>query len=120
MISKKAAFVRLARLVLATGVLATAGAAQALNISLPGETASYKESTLPGYALVQRNCMTCHSAQYVLTQPPLARGYWEATVKKMKKPFGATFPDAEIPDMVDYLVTTYGVSTRPPTAAAGK
>ena len=42
-------------------------------------------------------------------QPPTsARAYWDATVKKMKKPFGAQFPDEDIAAMVDYLVKTYG------------
>lgn len=81
----------------------------AVDIQLPPETAVFKPSELPGYALAQRNCMTCHSVHYIQSQPPtLPRGYWDATVKKMKKPFGAQFPDAEIPDMVDYLVKTYG------------
>ncbi len=53
--------------------------------------------------------MTCHSAQYVLTQPPSSpRSYWDATVRKMKKPFGAPFADEDIPAMVDYLTKTYG------------
>ena len=77
--------------------------------SLPVETVVYKESSLPGYQLVQRNCIGCHSAHYVQTQPPaLARTYWENTVKRMKTPFGAPFPDEDIPAMVDYLVKTYG------------
>ena len=83
--------------------------ALALDISLPVETAAYKPSTLPGYALAQQHCMTCHSAQYVLTQPPMSpRAYWDATVKKMKKPFGAQIPDQDVPAIVDYLVKTYG------------
>jgi sulfite dehydrogenase len=89
--------------------LSAAGAAGAVEIRLPPETAVYKQSALPGYQLVQRNCMTCHSAQYASTQPPGSnRAYWEATVKKMKKPFGAQFDDADIGPMVDYLVKTYG------------
>ena len=90
---------------LATAVaLALAGSAGALEIQLPPETATYKPSELPGYQLVQRNCMTCHAAQYASTQPPASpRAYWEATVKKMKKPFGAQFDDADVPAMVDYL-----------------
>ncbi|MFD2271293.1 c-type cytochrome [Undibacterium arcticum] len=85
------------------------GGVLALDIQLPPETATYRPSQLPGYQLVQRNCMTCHSAQYVQSQPPASpRGYWEATVKKMKKPFGAQFPDDEVPAMVDYLAKTYG------------
>jgi sulfite dehydrogenase len=77
--------------------------------ALPPETAVYRASDLPGYQLVQRNCVGCHSAQYVATQPPaLPRTYWEATVRKMKKPFGAPFPDEDIAAMVDYLAKTYG------------
>ena len=95
---------------LATAVaLMLTGSAGALEIHLPPETATYKPSELPGYQLVQRNCMTCHAAQYASSQPPASpRAYWEATVKKMKKPFGAQFDDADMPAMVDYLVKTYG------------
>ena len=76
---------------------------------MPPETATYRASDLPGYQLVQRNCLMCHAAQYVSTQPPASpRGYWDATVRKMKKPFGAPFPEEDIPAMVDYLVRTYG------------
>jgi sulfite dehydrogenase len=95
----------------AMGVLAVcaAAAASAVEITLPPETAAYKPSQLPGYRLVQQDCMTCHSAQYPATQPPGSnRAYWEATVKKMKKPYGAQFDDADIPAIVDYLVKTYG------------
>lgn len=78
-------------------------------VTLPPETAAFEKSDLPGYALVQRNCLMCHSAQYVSSQPPgLSRAYWEATVKKMKTPFGAPYPEADAPAMVDYLVRTYG------------
>ena len=98
----------LIRSLLAASAIATCPAF-ALDIQLPPETAAFKPSELPGYALVQRNCMTCHSAHYIQSQPlTLPRAYWDATVKKMKKPFGAQFPDADIPAMVDYLVKTYG------------
>ncbi|RFP11973.1 MULTISPECIES: cytochrome c [unclassified Duganella] len=105
------------RSLLAAGLM-MAAPAFALDIDLPSETALFKPSTLPGYALVQNNCMLCHSAHYIHSQPPASpRAYWEATVKKMKKPFGAPFADADIPDMVDYLVKTYGAertaATRP-------
>ena len=92
-------------------LVALQGAAgvRALDIILPPETAAYRASPLPGYQLVRQNCLICHSAQYVLTQPPTsARGYWEATVVKMKKAFGAPFAEEDIPSMVDYLVKTYG------------
>ena len=76
---------------------------------IPEETAAYRPSSLPGYTLVQRHCLTCHSAHYVSTQPPRSpRAYWEATVKKMQKPFGAIFPEEDIEAMVEYLSRTYG------------
>jgi sulfite dehydrogenase len=84
-------------------------AAAQRTITLPAETTVYRQSDLPGYQLVQRNCLLCHSAQYVTTQPPTSpRTYWDATVRKMKKPFGAPFPDEDVAAMVDYLVKTYG------------
>jgi cytochrome c5 len=84
-------------------------AGQQRTITLPRETATYVVSELPGYQLVQRSCAGCHSAHYVAMQPPSStRAWWDATVKKMKKPFGAPFPDEDIAAMVDYLVKTYG------------
>ena len=100
------------------GLLTAASTALALDITIPPETAAYQPSNLPGYQLAQRNCMTCHSAQYVATQPPSSRTYWEATVKKMKKPFGAQFPEEDIPALVDYLSKTYGTERAPAAQAA--
>ena len=84
-------------------------AGQPRTITLPHETATYVSSELPGYQLIQRNCTGCHSAHYVAMQPPSSpRAWWDATVKKMKTPFGAPFPDEDIAALVDYLVKTYG------------
>lgn len=95
---------------IAAAIVATAAVvpAFALDITLPPETIQWRASDLPGFALVQRNCMTCHSADYAQYQPSSSRAYWDATVKKMKKPFGAAIADEDIPAMVDYLVKTYG------------
>ena len=96
-------------------LLLLASAANATEIKLPDETAAYKPSTLPGYQLVLQNCLLCHSAHYAQMQPPTSpRGYWEATVKKMKKPFGAQFSDDDIPAMVDYLAKVYGAEKPKP------
>jgi hypothetical protein len=91
------------------GLIAALPTASALEITLPPETAFFKPSDLPGYALAQRDCLVCHSAQYVQSQPPSSpRSYWETTVRKMKTPFGAPFADEDIPAIVEYLVKTYG------------
>lgn len=98
-----------AGIAMAIATSASLPAGQQRTITLPPETAVYVASGLPGYQLVQKNCVGCHSAHYAAMQPPgSGRTWWDATVKKMKKPFGAPFPDEDIAAMVDYLVKTYG------------
>ncbi len=98
--------------VLLTAVLlATAGFASAgvKTINLPPDGVQLKTSTLPGYEKARVSCVACHSAEYMQYQPPTAaRPYWENMVKRMKAVFNAPLEDADIPDIVDYLVKTYG------------
>ena len=83
--------------------------ADAKTITLPMEGPPLKASPLPGYAKAQSNCVACHSAEYMLYQPPTApRTYWEAMVTRMKVVFKAPIDDADMPAIVDYLVKTYG------------
>ena len=83
--------------------------ADAKTITLPMEGPPLKASPLPGYAKAQANCVACHSAEYMLYQPPTAaRPYWEAMVTRMKAVFKAPIDDADMPVIVDYLVKTYG------------
>ena len=78
-------------------------------IILPADTELYQPSELPGYALVNASCLTCHSVEYTKYQPPASpRPYWKATATKMQKIFGAPIPDAQLELIVDYLVKTYG------------
>ena len=94
---------------LAALALAATTSVLALEIKLPGETATYKPSTLPGYNLTQQRCLICHSAEYVNFQPPSSTpAYWKATVLKMRKPFGAPLSDEDVETITDYLVKTYG------------
>ena len=57
--------------------------------------------------LAQSLCITCHSTEYVSTQPPLPRKFWEATVKKMKDKYAAPLPD-DNSALIDYLTSAYG------------
>ena len=78
-------------------------------IVLPPDGVQLKPSSLPGYAKAQAQCVACHSAEYMLYQPPSApRPYWDAMVKRMKTVFNAPIEDADMPLIVDYLVKTYG------------
>ncbi|MEO8347162.1 MAG: cytochrome c, class I [Betaproteobacteria bacterium] len=99
--------------ILATGFAALVfiGAALAAekSITLPPDGAQMKASALPGYAKAQASCVACHSAEYMLYQPPTApRAYWAAMVTRMKVVFKAPIDDADMPGIVDYLAKTYG------------
>ena len=84
--------------------------ARALEITLPVEKVRLADSPLPGAALTSAMCYTCHSAEYVLYQPPTSpRTYWQTTVVKMQKVFAAPIPDDAVAPIVDYLVKLYGV-----------
>jgi hypothetical protein len=96
---------------IAGGVFSLSGCAPlgTKNIELPPDPVQLKVSSLPGYAKAQANCVACHSAEYMLYQPPTApRPYWDAMVKRMKAVFKAPINDADMPDIVDYLAKTYG------------
>ena len=82
-----------------------------VSITLPPETGAYKPAA--GVEVVQANCLTCHSTEYVSSQPPMPRKFWEANVKKMKEKFGAPIQDAQVAAIVDYLAATYGVADKP-------
>ncbi|MGA8032104.1 MAG: cytochrome c [Casimicrobiaceae bacterium] len=86
---------------------ASAVAAAGLTIQLPPETADFKPG--PGVEFAERNCKTCHSADYIKTQPsgkPFA--FWKVEVEKMKKLYGANIADADIDPIAKYLTKEYG------------
>ena len=82
-----------------------------LKIALPIETGTLKPG--PGIELVQANCLTCHSVEYISTQPPMPRAFWEASVKKMREKYGAPATDDVVPKLVDYLSAIYGSPATP-------
>jgi hypothetical protein len=80
----------------------------AAEITLPEETARLVESPLPGYAQATTYCYTCHSTDYIRTQPVMSRAAWKAAVTKMQKTFGAVVPDDAVEPIAEYLARTYG------------
>lgn len=99
----------LATIMAASFCLAGTAQAGSKSITLPPDGVKLKASTLPGYAKAETNCVACHSAEYMLYQPPTApRPYWNAMVKRMKDVFKAPIDDADMPAIVDYLAKTYG------------
>ena len=101
--------IRLVAAAATLAVLAHGAVAAPKTMVLPPDGAQLKPSPLPGYAKAQANCVACHSAEYMLFQPPNAsRAYWDTMTKRMKAVFKAPIDDADIPEIVDYLAATYG------------
>ncbi|HEY8091751.1 MAG TPA: hypothetical protein VIF09_27995 [Polyangiaceae bacterium] len=62
----------------------------------------------PGRGAFTGACSTCHTTRYVVDQPALSRKTWTAEVAKMRKAYGAPFPEELSAPIVDYLATTHG------------
>jgi hypothetical protein len=57
---------------------------------------------------INRNCLGCHSAGMVLTQPALSRSDWQSEVDKMRTSYKAPIDTADVPAIVNYLVALSG------------
>lgn len=57
---------------------------------------------------INSDCLTCHSAEMVLNQPPLTKSQWLAEVTKMRTTYKAPIGDSDVPAIVDYLVKVPG------------
>jgi len=90
-------------------VIATAATAPALDIKLPPETGAFKQDI--GAEIANGQCLTCHSVEYVVIQPPMQRAFWKAEVQKMQQKYGAPIPEEQVEAVVDYLTKNYGVTT---------
>lgn len=96
-------------------LLGASGIAGAKSIDLPPDGVQLTPSSLPGYAKAQVNCVACHSAEYMLSQPPTApRTYWNNMVHRMRDVFKAPVQEADMADIVDYLSKTYGAEKPKP------
>jgi cytochrome c553 len=93
-------------LILACSISAAFVFAADTSFTLPRETAKLKPS--PGAELVTAQCLICHSADYISTQPRLTRAQWQASVTKMQQKYGATISTNNMDRLVNYLVSNYG------------
>lgn len=103
----------LVRLVLILSGLSAAAQAAPRTYTLPEETAALAAG--PNLETAQGNCASCHSADYISTQPRTfsdPRAFWKSEVVKMQKAYGAPVADADVPAIVEYLAQTYGAQDR--------
>jgi len=62
----------------------------------------------PGREVVLGQCVLCHSADYVTTQPPMVRAAWLASIEKMRSKYAAPIPTNSVSLLADYLTLQYG------------
>jgi len=89
-------------------ILAALALLAGFSVAHAGEDAvTLKEA--PGRDVVERNCIGCHSLDYVQMNAPFldAKG-WDAEVHKMMKAYGAPVVEQDVADIVKYLAASYG------------
>ena len=87
-------------------LLTQASDAKPLTYVLPEETATLRPG--PGVETAGAICVSCHSVDYINTQPPRSgKEFWEAEVKKMIKSYHAPISEADAKTIADYLAKTY-------------
>jgi cytochrome c5 len=81
-------------------------ALKSVDVTLPQSTRALPDG--PGLATVQNNCLACHSAGMILTQPRMAKSAWAAEVAKMRNVYKAPVSENDVPAIVDYLTAVKG------------
>jgi hypothetical protein len=73
---------------------------RSVNVDIPNRDRNFEG---PGADVVNNNCLTCHSADMVLTQPRLHRAVWQAEVEKMRNTYKGPIDAEDVPAILDYL-----------------
>jgi len=79
----------------------TGFALKSVSVDLPVSDVAF-----PGGAkadAIAANCLSCHSAGMVLTQPALTKAAWTGIVEKMIHAYKAPVAEADVAAIVDYL-----------------
>jgi mono/diheme cytochrome c family protein len=61
-----------------------------------------------GAEVANNNCLACHSAGMVLTQPALSKAQWHEEVEKMRNAYKAPIDPKDVEPIVDYLAGLAG------------
>jgi len=90
---------------LALAALLLAGAAP-VTIDLPADTSPYPDlgPGKPAADAMNANCLGCHSASMVLTQPRLTEAEWRGEIAKMRSVYKAPVPESDDAAIAAWLV----------------
>jgi hypothetical protein len=85
-----------------TSVTAAGVTLRSVSFDLPTDGQTFGEGK--DAKVINTNCLGCHSAAMVLTQPKLSPAAWQGEVDKMRSQFKAPVEAADVPAIVAYLV----------------
>jgi hypothetical protein len=94
--------------------------AQTTSIQLPRDNPVSQLKAGTGDDVVRRNCVPCHSTDYIVRQPRFDRQRWDGEVKKMITTYGARISDADAKVIVEYLAKQYGDEAVPTKSSSPK
>jgi cytochrome c5 len=77
-----------------------------VRVELPANDAPFPSGT--GAEIASSQCLICHSAGMVLTQPPLKKDEWRAEIVKMRSAYGAPIPEDQVDALSEYLKNING------------
>jgi sulfite dehydrogenase (cytochrome) subunit B len=101
----------ISRAFMATIICALAGLdakGQQKSITLPNDNSMAQLKAGRNVEVTRKNCIACHSTDYIVRQPGSDAKKWETEVIKMIKVYGAPISEADAKAIVDYLATSYG------------
>jgi cytochrome c5 len=78
---------------------------KSVNVDLPTGDRMFSG---PGSEVANNNCLACHSAGMVLTQPALSKAQWHEEVEKMRNAYKAPIDPKDVEPIVDYLAGLAG------------
>lgn len=72
-----------------------------ISVTLPASTSVFTGGDGAGVANSQ--CLICHSAAMILTQPRMTREQWRAEIEKMRNAYGAPLAADQVDRLAEYL-----------------
>lgn len=91
-----------------TAAMTRRAPARPTRYALPAESSTLKKTAEPGYQRADLQCATCHSRDYITTQPRgKGKEFWTAEITKMVNVYAAPIPEPDRAVIADYLAANY-------------